>query len=101
MSKIQTQDTDKRAPYYVGASSRFAPFETTIDCRFIDGSPFILSKGIWINDEKKEEEAYGGRWFSGTGVGYPNGRGYPQWMIVPNFIGICVEHGVIVKEIVR
>jgi len=101
MSKIQSQDTDKSAPHYVGASSRFSPFETTIDCRFIDGNSFILSKGIWINDEKKEEEAYGGRWFSGKGAGYPNGRGYPQWIVVPDIIGVSVEHSMMIRKLIK
>ena len=87
------QVTDNKVPGYVGATSRFKPTNTTID---LEG--FIVVEGIWINDERKEENAFAMRWYS-DGIGYPNGRGYPQWMVVPNFMGWCIKMGIMIKKI--
>jgi len=85
----EPQTTDKRSGNYVGPTSRFNPLITLL----LDKEEgFIMCKGDWIDIEGvKIENTYAQRWYGGEGSGYPNGRGFPQWFIVPNNYGISIE----------
>lgn len=76
--------TDNKAEGYIGSTSRFDP-QTVI---FDDGD-FIVVKGFWKEDGHVEK-CFAMRWYSGH-PGYPNSRGYPQWMCVPDIIGKSVK----------
>jgi len=95
----QPQTTDKRAGNYVGSTSRFNPLITVLLDKE-DG--FIMCKGDWIDiGGVKIPNTYAQRWYGGEGSGYPNGRGFPQWFIVPNSYGTMIEMGLGIRDLFK
>ncbi len=46
---------------------------------------FVIAQGVWEN----KEMVMACRWHTKKGIGYPNGFGHPQWMLMPGvFAGI-------------
>jgi hypothetical protein len=65
------------------------------DVLFANGESSIAFS-IWDN----KKYAVGIRWDSaqggvGTGIGYPNSRGYPAWFILPDLAGIAILKGLL------
>jgi hypothetical protein len=90
----QTKDSTKSG--YVGPTSTFVPDETIYD----DGE-FMVSNGKWFEDKSfPGEQTIAMRWYT-EGIGYPNGFGRAQWMLVPDFVGKAIHLAVLQRTIIK
>ena len=86
MEETTQQVTDPKEPNYIGPTNKFDPKITIYD----DGE-FIIAQGTWKEEDKDYPSSYAMRWYSGDGLGYPNGFGRPQWMACPDHIGQTIH----------
>lgn len=66
-------------------TSRFKPTRILFED---DG--FVVAEGLWREDPKSADwfPRIACRWHLKNGVGYPNARGYPQWMALPETLRV-------------
>ncbi len=89
-------NTDNRlAKGYLGPTSRFKP-ESIV---YNDGE-FAIAEGQWYEPGCEPTPATSCRWHA-THPGYPQSRGYPQWMCLPDEVAKMLRLGNLAKKMIR
>jgi hypothetical protein len=87
--KRNLREISRRTFMFRGETNKFTPVTFLYDS---DG--FAIAEGIW-HEKKEDSDAICQRWVGKEDdpddVGYPNGRGGGQWMIVPEPIGLVLK----------